>query len=519
MAAERQGRTEYVLGEDDRLTDLARETARRKGIRLVEKKGAEETAPPVPKAPVRTSAPAASAAPAASVAILPKASCDLLIKNGILVLPEAGRLRANVCVKEGKIVSLTSQTPSAGQEIDAGGLYVLPGIIDPHTHLGLFAPLEEELVSETRSAILGGVTTIGTFFNQKGSYLPLTDFLREKVPALSRVDMFPHFTLREEEQLAELPRYCALGMNSFKVYMCGIPGLFPHQEDGFILRTMERLKALDANPVLCVHAENVSIVEYAEKELETCSMETLAQFGQSHPEISEGEAVIRTAYLSEKTGVRTYIVHSSTRESMEALRRMKHGRLYVETTSPYLSLDTSADVGAYGKMLPPFRSPKSRQALWDGIRSGIIDTIGTDNTTISAMEKKVHEGMEAAIAGYPALGTHLASVLDEGFFRQEIPLEKLVPLMTENPAKIFGIYPQKGTLLPGADGDIVLVDMNQSRTAEPERLQSRSDFSIFQGKSLRGWPCATIKGGRIAAWDGRLTDDMAGGRVLAHCMK
>ena len=194
MAAERQGRTEYVLGEDDRLTDLARETARRKGIRLVEKKGAEETAPPVPKAPVRTSAPAASAAPAASVAILPKASCDLLIKNGILVLPEAGRLRANVCVKEGKIVSLTSQTPSAGQEIDAGGLYVLPGIIDPHTHLGLFAPLEEELVSETRSAILGGVTTIGTFFNQKGSYLPLTDFLREKVPALSRVDMFPHFT-------------------------------------------------------------------------------------------------------------------------------------------------------------------------------------------------------------------------------------------------------------------------------------------------------------------------------------
>ncbi|MCI8504688.1 MAG: amidohydrolase family protein [Lachnospiraceae bacterium] len=513
MAVGRQGGTEYVLGEDDRLTDLARETAKQKGIRLVRKKEVQEAALPVSK----PKAPASS--PVGSVAILPKASCDLIIKNGIVVLPEAGCLKTNICVKEGKIVSLTSQTPSARQEIDARGLYVLPGIIDPHTHLGLFAPLDTELVSETRSAILGGVTTIGTFFNQSGSYLPLIEMLREKVPSLSRVDMFPHFTLREEAQLAELPQYSACGMNSFKVYMCGIPGLFPHQEDGFIVRTMECLKALEADPVLCVHAENASIVEYAEKDMAQHPVETLAEFGQSHPEISEGEAVIRTAYLSRKLGLRTYIVHSSTGESMKALNRMKHDKLYVETTSPYLSLDTSSGVGAYGKMLPPFRSPESRQALWEGIRAGIIDTIGTDNTTISSVEKKVHEGMGTAIAGYPALGTHLASVLNEGFFRQEIPLEKLIPLMTENPARIFGIYPQKGTLLPGSDADIVLVDMNRSRMAEPASLQSRSDFSVFQGKRLRGWPCGTIKGGRIAAWDGRLTDDGAGGSVLAHCMK
>ena len=128
------------------------------------------------------------------------------------------------------------------------------------------------------------------------------------------------------------------------------------------------------------------------------------------------------------------------------------------------------------------------------------------------------DGMAKAGAGYPALATHLVSVLNEGFFRQEIPLEKLVPLMTRNPAKIFGIYPQKGTLLPGSDADLVLVDMNESRTADPAGLMSRSDFSLFQGKTLRAWPRGTIKGGRIAAWDGKLTDDIPSGRLLKHGM-
>ena len=173
-------------------------------------------------------------------------------------------------------------------------------------------------------------------------------------------------------------------------------------------------------------------------------------------------------------------------------------------------------MGAYGKMLPPFREPESRLALWQGIREGLIDTIGTDNVTMTAMEKKFGQGMDGADAGYPALGTHLASVLDEGFFRQEIPLEKLIPMMTMNPAKIFGVYPRKGTLLPGADADIVIVDMEQERRVNPKELLSRSDFSLFQGKTLRGWPVFTIKSGRVVAANGRLVDDTSRGSILQH---
>ena len=203
-------------------------------------------------------------------------------------------------------------------------------------------------------------------------------------------------------------------------------------------------------------------------------------------------------------------------QAMEALAADKHPNLYVETTYPYLCLDTDSPIGAYGKMLPPIREPESRKALWDGIRSGLIDTIGTDNTVLTAGEKQVSSGMREAGAGYPTLGTHLVSVLDEGIYRQELPIEKLVPLMTMNPARIFGVYPRKGTILPGSDAGLVLVDLRAARTVDPRQLLSRSDFSLFQGRTLRGWPVAPIKGGHIAAWNGQLTDDLQRGQVLEH---
>ena len=129
-------------------------------------------------------------------------------------------------------------------------------------------------------------------------------------------------------------------------------------------------------------------------------------------------------------------------------------------------------------------------------------------------EKQIDLGMEKALPGYPALGTHLPSVLNEGVVKRGIPIEKIIPLMTMNPAKIFGVYPQKGTLLPGSDADIVLVDMDCQKTVNPEMVGSRSDFSLYENKTLKGWPRATIKGGHILAWDGRITDDVYRGKVL-----
>ena len=219
----RAGKTEVMLGEEDQMTDIVRELIKKHGIRVIreeelrrrqqeeelKRKEAQQNAPataPEARYIVRE-VPVYKKPPAVSAAL--KAEYDLIVKNGTAVMPEMGCIRVNICVKDGKIAALTTQTPSARQEIDATGLYVLPGIIDPHTHLGLYAPLEKELESESRSAILGGVTTIGTFFNHVGSYLPTIDMLEKKVPELSRVDMIPHFTLREDAQIRELNAYSA----------------------------------------------------------------------------------------------------------------------------------------------------------------------------------------------------------------------------------------------------------------------------------------------------------------------
>lgn len=279
LALVRRGETELVMGPEDRLTDLARELAQRRGVKLVDAaQAAARTAAvpqPAPRPAPAAPQPASVSRPAPAAPLRPQAAggggeeYDLVILGGTCVLPEMGCLPLNVCVRGGKIAALTAEVPRGRRVIDASGLYVLPGIIDPHTHLGLAVPFGQELESETRSAILGGVTTIGTYFNQPGSYLPVIDRLRREVSQLSRVDMIPHFSLREQQQIDELPLYSRQGMNSFKVYMCGVPGLYPHQEDGFIIRLMQRMKQLPptAHPILSIHCENTSICDYATEDM------------------------------------------------------------------------------------------------------------------------------------------------------------------------------------------------------------------------------------------------------------
>lgn len=439
---------------------------------------------------------------------------DILIKKGKLIVPEIGVINSNIAIKDGKIAAITNDEPQAREEIDATGLYVTPGIIDPHTHIGLMSSLELELETESQAAILGGVTTVGCFFNHEGSYKDTLRSTRNLVKANSRIDFIPHLTLREDLQVEEMAYYIDNGVKAFKVYMCGIPGMIPHQDDGFIFNILKEVKKLDKKVIVCVHAENTSMVDYAVAEEERTGSLTLKEWERTHPGVAEAEAIQRTSFMSEHTNVEMYIVHVSSKDSMEVIKGLNNENLRIETTSPYLTVDTESDVGVYGKMLPPLRDTDSRDALWEGIEQGLIDTIGTDNVTMTAEEKMVKEGMGKAIPGYPAVGTHLVSVIDEGVIKRGISLEKIIPLMTMNPAKIFNVYPKKGTLIPGSDADLVLIDLNRKEKVTSERILGRSDFSLFHNKFLSGWPCGTIKAGRIVAWDGKLVDDANRGEVI-----
>ncbi|HYQ60032.1 MAG TPA: amidohydrolase family protein, partial [Desulfatiglandales bacterium] len=184
-------------------------------------------------------------------------------------------------------------------------------------------------------------------------------------------------------------------------------------------------------------------------------------------------------------------------------------------TSPYLTLDLEQDLDLLYKMVPPIRRRKDQKALWDGLADDTVDTIGSDHTPMSSAQKKTSVNLWEVPPGYPAVGTHLPSLLDRAA-GNGLPLAKLVEKMSASPAKIFGLYPGKGTLLPGSDADLVIVDPSLKKEATPQAAASRSDYCLHQGKVLKGWPVAVIRSGQ---WITAQSLERTRGSVSARYLK
>ena len=433
---------------------------------------------------------------------------DLRVTKGILVIPGSGVVRADVGVQDGKVVIIGSPSfmPEARRTIDAEGQYVLPGLIDPHVHLGICSPFEKECQTETASALAGGVTTIGCFMGGADAYLPGFEDVIATAEANVYTDIFFHLTINSQDQMSQIPDYTQrLGVTSFKFYMCGIPGLIPSVSDGFLLEGFKKVAHLGYPAISCVHAENATMVDVALEKLANSNPNgTLADWSDSHPNEAEQEAVIRAAYLAELAKVRLYIVHLSTKEALEEARRIKgqdSAQLYVETTSPYLSVTKHDEIGLLAKMVPPFRDRADVEALWEGVKDDTIDTFGTDNVSMDTATKGVDKGLMEAMPGYPAVGTHLPVLLHEGYHKRGVPLEKIVEKASKAPAQIYGLYPRKGTIAVGSDADLVLVDLEKEMIVNHKQLHSFADFSLYDGKTLKGRPTMTIKDGVVAVWN------------------
>ncbi len=487
-------------------------------------------APPSPagRGPAKTGGgpKAAEAAPPAAAAALPQPAAalplpvqngqvyDLAIQGGKLVLPEFGLFEGELYIQNGTIacVSAAGANLAARQCVNAGGRYVLPGILDPHIHLGLFHPLAEELTAETAAALIGGVTTAGWFVGADKAQMGAFEEVAEQVNAYSHINILPHFVINNEQQLCQIPRLIGeYGVRSFKVYMHGVPGLINSSDDAFILQVMQRLKASGEDCLLCVHSENHAIVEEATQRVmqKTGERATLADWAETHPAMAEEEAIARMAFFAQKLQQRVYIVHVSSRAGAEMLRKVKRGNPYIigETTSPYLTTTMEDCDDFRGKMEPPLRAHADKEALWKALLDGTISTIGTDNVTVpDTLKAGDGKGMFGAMSGYAVLETHLPSLLTEGVMKRGLPLQQLVAKITMEPAKVFGLYPQKGSLMPGADADICLVDMEHWEEVNAKNLHSLSGYSIFESRKLTGFASMTIQGGHIVAADGELVD-------------
>jgi dihydropyrimidinase len=300
--------------------------------------------------------------------------------------------------------------------------------------------------------------------------------------------------------------------------MAGVRGVFPGVTDGFIYEGFKKVAAMGDRATACVHCEDQSMLDIAfEKVCRETPNGTLFDWANAHPNMAEEEAIMRACYLAQKAGNRLYIVHISTKEGADRFARLcKDGdcRAFGETTSAYLSVDKNDEIGLFAKMLPPLRGSSDVDGLWERVRNDSLDSFGTDNVSMNRAIKQAEKGMLGAMPGYPILQTHLPAILTEGYHKRGVPLDTILTKATANPARIFGIYPRKGTIAVGSDADIVILDLNKEWTVKSDELFSYGDFSLYEGKVLKGWPVVVVKGGQVAYEDGKITIEPGAGSYL-----
>jgi dihydropyrimidinase len=446
---------------------------------------------------------------------------DLLVVNGRVIVPEVGEIHADVGIADGRIAALLDgeRRPSAREVLDVGGKVVLPGVIDPHTHVTLGPP--DGWFTETTAAAVAGITTVLDFQLLSSSYVAAFPRTRAEADARACIDYGLHFCPSIEPHLDELDTWVKeLGVSSFKFYMnfrgnegayLGVTGA----DDGYFWELCQRV-ARHQGALLCVHTENIEIAWRLQARLEADGREGLVAWGAARPPITEAENVHRAGFFSRETGCPVYIVHMS---SAAALREVKlareHGaRVHAETCPQYLAHTEDSPLGLLAKCNPPLRASADVDALWGGLIDGSIDTVGSDHVP-RPRSAKTGTTWKAS-RGTPTLSMIVPVLLDEGVRRRGMSLTRMAELTSATPARLFNLYPRKGTIRVGSDADLTIVDLDLEREVRWQDLQSYADYTLWEGRRLRGWPVATISRGRVIARDGQFVGGAGHGRYLAR---
>jgi dihydroorotase-like cyclic amidohydrolase len=418
--------------------------------------------------------------------------------------------------------------PKAEREIDAGGRYVMAGIIDPHAHLGYMDTLEA-VQTETRAAACGGVTCLGVYMLAlKDGILKQFDRFKNEFEEKSFVDGFWHLMVIDALTTSEIERCPGeIGLTSFKFNM-GYKG--PHADligitatdDGAVFKGFRMIHKLGPPSLAACHTENIDIHLMLRDELIAQGRKDFKVWNESRPPFVEAECMRRAIYLAKNAGCPLYIPHITIAEGVDIVAEAVQEGLNVtgETCPQYLTHNNDEpaqvliDHPACGCVNPPLRDRASNERLWEGIQQGIIKCVGSDLAP-TTLEMKGDDIWNAPMG----LGNNsellLPVMLSEGVNKGRISLEKLTEVCSYNPASVFGLLPDKGTLSVGADADIVVVDLEQERTVSVDALRTMCDWSIYDGWTLKGWPTHTVLRGRVIMDDGEPLDlDPGQGRYV-----
>lgn len=455
----------------------------------------------------------------------------ILIRNGDIVTVQK-RWRGDIRCREGRIVELGESLEAGSDEeiLDASDRFVFPGGVDPHVHMEL--PVagtvsSDDFESGTAAALAGGTTTIVDFVHpERGeSFLEALEARRDEArKAVADYGLHMAVTWWGEET-ARWMADCVHreGIPTFKLYMAykDTVGL----EDADLIRALESAHSLDAR--VLVHAEHGDMVEHLR-----CHLAAEGSLGPeahplSRPPELEGEATSRMGILAGLTRASAYIVHVTCRQAVEAVRQAQESgqEIYGETCPQYLLLDETVyekpDFEAASYVIaPPIRAAEHQEALWQALRTGTLQVVGTDHCPFNLEgQKELGRNDFRRIPGGAAGVEHrLALLYSYGVKQGRIELQQFVDLVSTRPAQLFGLYPRKGSISVGADADLVLWDPEATGIISAATHHHRCDRSIFEGFPLTGLPSTVIAAGRVQYQDGDLAVERGAGRYLTRSL-
>jgi len=454
---------------------------------------------------------------------------DLLIQGGKLVIPKQGIVAGGVGIQDGRISAITEagRDLPADSIIDATGLYVFPGVIEPHSHIGIGDGIRD-LATETKAAALGGVCTNLLFLRHPKPYDVLYREMKEAGESLAYGDFSFHLVLLTDEHLSSLPKYIdEWGITSFKFYltyrgedakMLGTDGIY-HQvdgvDDGFMYDCFREVAKFPQGLIIC-HAEDIEIIRRERKKLVAAGRDDMEAWQASRPLIAEVEGVRRALLFAEMTGCRLNLLHISSRAALEAAKsiRKRYDKILIEVCHPYLSCHADEGVDKSHKFRPPLRSRSDCEALWQGLRDGNVNTVGSDHVPRKLQAKM--GSVWSQPTGGPGTPVLFPVLLGEGYHKRGLPLERIAELTSYNPARVYGLYPQKGDIRIGTDADLTVVDLNRVKTVQAKDFEMFGDHLPCEGLEIKGWPVMTLIRGKVVMRDGKIVGNSGWGRFVAR---
>lgn len=460
---------------------------------------------------------------------------DSVVLGGWAVLPGHGPVRCDLGLRGGKIAAIADGLePRDGEEVvNAKGLVVFPGAVDAHFHIGIYRPVAVDARSETESSLVGGVTTVLSYFRTGQHYLNKTGPYREIIPEVlaatagnAFTDYGYHIAPMTADQIGEIDWMVReAGVATFKYFMFykGL-NLSADSTDakaltmsesydlGHLYAIMEETARAEVRYgtrgriSVSVHCENDELIKHFIKRVKAAGIGGLRAYSEARPPLEERVAVHEAAALAASARVRVNLLHLSSAEALQAAIEVE--KLYPdldvwrEATLHHLGLtyDALEGKGMGGKVNPPIRTQRDVEALWTGVLNGKIHSVASDHAC--TMSEKKGDELWPAAAGFGGTALMYPVMISEGYHKRGLPLGRIAELLSTNPARAFACYPQKGSITVGADADLTLVDLEREQTITAEMLHSAQDYTPFEGFKLKGWPVGTILRGVTVYRDG-----------------